>query len=165
MKVLVATGSKYGSTREVGQVIGDELATLGFDVDIRDACDVLGVHFYDAVVVGSAVYGGLWRRDASDLIRDHILALRTRDVFMFSVGMETVVRPGQRLDEAEQLASSVKAIEHARFAGKLAWNKLNVGERAFIRALRVPQGDFRDFYAVRGWAQDVGHALHIMAST
>ncbi len=164
MKVLVATGSKYGSTREIGRAIGEELMTLGFDVDVSDACDVLGVHFYDAVVVGSAVYGGLWRRDASDLLRDHVLDLRARGVYMFSVGMEPVVRPGQRLDEAEQLAASVKAKDHVRFSGALTWEKLNVGERAIIRALNPPKGDFRDFAAVREWANDVGLRLRAMAA-
>lgn len=164
MKVLVATGSKYGSTRGVGVAIGDKLQELGFDVDVRDACDVLGVQYYDAVLVGSAVYGGLWRRDASDLVRDHVLALRAREVYMFSVGMEPVVRPGQRLDEAEKLAYDVGAKEHVRFSGALNWDKLNVGERAMMRVLNPPKGDFRDFDEIAAWAQDVGFNLRAVAT-
>jgi len=164
MKVLVATGSKYGSTREVGRVIAGELAALGFEVDNQDACDVLGVHFYDAVIIGSAVYGGLWRRDASDLVRDHTLDLHEREVYLFSVGMEPVVRPGQPLDEAEGLARDVRAREHMRFAGALDYERLNVGEKAIIRALNPPKGDFRDFAAIRDWAQKVGTELRAVAA-
>lgn len=159
MKILVATGSKYGSTREVGQVIGETFTAQGFDVDVADAFDVSGVHFYDAIVIGSAVYGGLWRRDASALVRDNLNELRTRDVWLFSVGMETVVRPGQPLDEADALAVSVDAHDHARFAGALEYDRLNIGEKAIIRALNPPRGDFRDFAMIRDWAQRVAQEL------
>lgn len=55
MKVLVAVGSKYGSTRGIAHVITDELKSLGFQVDLEDACDVPSVKAYDAVVIGSAI--------------------------------------------------------------------------------------------------------------
>ena len=164
MKVLVATGSKYGSTRELGAVIGAVLAEAEFEVDVRDAADVLSVTYYDAVVVGSAVYGGLWRRDASELLRDHLIELRRREVFLFSCGMETVVRPGQRLDEAESLARDVGAREHQRFPGALDYDRLNVGEKAIIRALNPPRGDFRDVAAVRGWAGRLATELREVAA-
>ena len=164
MKVLVATGSKYGSTRELGAAIGEVLREDGFEVDVADACDVLSVTYYDAVVIGSAVYGGLWRRDAAELIRDHLIELRHREVYMFSVGMETVIRPGQRLDEADGLATDVGAQTHQRFPGALDYERLNVGEKAIIRALNPPKGDFRDFAAVRKWASDVGAQLRAVAS-
>jgi len=164
MKVLVATGSKYGSTREVGVAIGEVLSEAGFEVEVQDACDVLSVHYYDAIVVGSAVYGGLWRRDASDLVRDHMIELRRREVYMFSVGMETVVRPGQKLDEADGLAREVGAKTHQRFPGALEYEHLNVGEKAIIRALNPPRGDFRDFAAVRNWADQVASELRAVAA-
>lgn len=83
---------------------------------------------------------------------------------MFSVGMEPIVRPGQRLDEAEQLAFDVGAKEHVRFAGALNWDKLNVGEKAMMRVLNPPTGDFRDFDAISAWAQDVGFNLRAVAA-
>jgi menaquinone-dependent protoporphyrinogen oxidase len=159
MKVLVASGSKYGSTREVAQAIGQELTVLGFDVDVMDAHEVLSVVAYDAVVIGSAVYGGLWRRDAEELMRDHAPVLRHRDVWTFSVGIETIVSEGQPKDEAYLLGDTVNAHEHRRFTGALDPAKLNVGEKALIRALDPPLGDFRDFADIREWAQSVGATL------
>lgn len=159
MKVLIASGSKYGSTREVAQVIGKELVVLGFEVDIMDAHDVLSVVAYDAVIVGSAVYGGLWRRDAEELMRDHAPVLRHREVWTFSVGIETIVSEGQPKDEAYKLADTVNAHEHKRFTGALDPAKLNVGEKALIRALDPPLGDFRDFAEIRAWAQSIGATL------
>ncbi|WP_062073164.1 flavodoxin domain-containing protein [Demequina sediminicola] len=164
MKVLVATGSKYGSTREIGNAIAGELSQLGFDVDCMDASDVLGIHFYDAVIVGSAVYGGLWRRDASALVSDNADELRRRDVWLFSVGMSGVKAPRQETNEPRELTSLVKAHEHHTFDGALDYDRLNVGEKAIIRALNPPKGDFRDFAAIRDWARGVATELRAVAA-
>lgn len=163
MKVLVAVGSKYGTTREVGGVIAEVLEQHGFEVDAVDAADVRTVTPYDAVILGSAVYGGLWRRDASTLAKEHKDVLVTRDVWTFSVGMETVVVEGQPKDEAYAISDSLGAREHRRFAGALDADKLNIGERALIRALNPPMGDFRDFAEVRAWAETVAAQLREVA--
>jgi menaquinone-dependent protoporphyrinogen oxidase len=159
MKVLVAVGSKYGATREVGAAVADVLRGKSFDVDFADACDVGGVRYYDAVIVGSAVYGGLWRKDAAALVRDNLATLRGRDVWLFSVGMTQVTKPDQPLDEAEELATAVGAKEHKRFGGRILVDKLNVGERALIKAINPPVGDFRDFDDIREWAEGLGEFL------
>lgn len=159
MKVLVAVGSKYGATREVAQAIVGVLRDKGFEVDFADACDVGSVRFYDAIIVGSAVYGGLWRRDAAALVRDNAVTLRGRDVWLFSVGMTQVTKPDQPLDEAEELAELAGAIEHKRFGGTIQFEKLNVGEKALIKAINPPPGDFRDFEDVRDWAEQVALRL------
>lgn len=165
MKVLVAVGSKYGSTREVAQTIAEELRGLNFEVDCEDAADVKSVTYYDAVVLGSAVYGGLWRRDASALVKTHRDTLRDREVWIFSVGMTSVTEPGQPLDEAEQFAVDIAVHEHKRFDGRLDAGLLNMGERALIRAIKPPVGDFRDFDDVRSWAQRIGTDLAVLAAS
>lgn len=159
MKVLVAVGSKYGSSREVARTICGTLEGQGFDVELSDAADVRSVTSYDAVILGSAVYGGLWRRDASTVAKEHREALKVRDVWTFSVGMENVVVEGQPRDEAYGIAESIGAREHRRFAGSLDIEKLNIGERALIRALDPPLGDFRDMGDVRMWAEGIGAEL------
>lgn len=164
MKVLVAVGSKYGTSREVARLIADAISSHGFEVDFQDACDVQGIQYYEAVVLGSAVYGGLWRRDASSLLREHTDELRTKDVWLFSVGMETVVKPGQPLDESDGFARDVAAHDHARFPGAINWDRLNVGEKALIKALNPPKGDFRDFTDVREWAEEIAKKLEQVAA-
>ncbi len=163
MKVLVAVGSKYGSSRAVAKAIATTLEDQGFEVDVQDAADVRSVMPFDAVILGSAVYGGLWRRDASALAKEHREALRLRDVWTFSVGMENVVVEGQPKDEAYAIADAVGAREHKRFAGALDPDKLNIGERALIRALDPPLGDFRDFSEVTSWAESVASQLREVA--
>jgi menaquinone-dependent protoporphyrinogen oxidase len=159
MKVLVAVGSKYGATREVGAAVVGVLRGYGFETDFADACDVASVRFYNAIIVGSAVYGGLWRKDASALVRDNAGVLRGRDVWLFSVGMTQVTKPGQPLNEAESLAKEAHAIGHKRFGGRILLDKLNIGERALIKAINPPIGDFRDFDEIRDWAEEVALEL------
>ncbi|WP_430866745.1 flavodoxin domain-containing protein [Demequina aurantiaca] len=163
MKVLVAVGSKYGATRGLADVIGQEIGSVGFDVDVEDACDVLSVTAYDAVIVGSAIYGGLWRRDASALIEEHADELKKRDVWLFSSGVREVKEPGYATGEAEKLTELVGAEQHAMFAGALDYDRLNVGERAIIRAINPPMGDHRDFALVRDWAHEIGVRLLFLA--
>lgn len=160
MKVLVAVGSKYGATREVGSAIVEVLREHGFETDFADACDVANaIRFYDAAIIGSAVYGGLWRKDAAALVRDNAQTLRARDTWLFSVGMTQVTKPDQPLDEAEALALEAGAIEHKRFGGTIQFEKLNLGEKALIKAINPPPGDFRDFAEIRGWADSVAAKL------
>jgi len=163
MKVLVAVGSKYGSSRAVAKKIATVLEEQGFEVDSQDAADVRSVMPFDAVILGSAVYGGLWRRDASSLAKEHREALKLRDVWTFSVGMENVVVAGQPKDEAYGIAEKIGAHEHRRFAGALDPERLNIGERALIRALDPPLGDFRDFDDVTTWAEGVAAQLRELA--
>lgn len=164
MKVLVTAGSKYGSTREIARAIAQELVERGFEVDHIDAFEVRSVAPYDAVIIGSAVYGGLWRRDAEELVAEHAEVLAHRDVWTFSVGIETVVFPGQGNDEAGKLGERIGARGHVRFTGALNPDKLNDGERAILADLNPPLGDFRDMAHVREWAAAVAEELGELAS-
>jgi len=41
------------------------------------------------------------------------------------------------------------------FAGKLDKRQLGFGERAIVVALRVPEGDFRNWAEIKGWASEI----------
>ena len=68
-RVLVAYGSKFGSTAEIAQAIGTTLRVAGLEVDVKPAREVRSLEPYRAVVLGSAVYMARWRRDAMRLLR------------------------------------------------------------------------------------------------
>ena len=58
------------------------------------------------------------------------------------------------------LATAVQARSHRVFGGKLDWSTLGFTERAICTALRAPEGDFRDFAEIRGWALGIAESLH-----
>src|SRR4051794_9549902 len=74
MRVLVAVASKHGATRGIAEAIADRLRERGLAAHVSDASDVQSLDDIDAVVLGSAVYAGRWRKDA----RHAVLALEAQ---------------------------------------------------------------------------------------
>jgi menaquinone-dependent protoporphyrinogen oxidase len=74
--VLVSYGSKYGATEQIAHRIGQVLGEAGLHVDVRSAADVEDLGPYRAVVIGSAVYAGQWRKEAAAFVRRHQEELR-----------------------------------------------------------------------------------------
>lgn len=165
MKVLVAVGSKYGATRELAQAVSEVLRDFGFDAVCHDAKDVDAVTAYDAVIIGSAVYGGFWRRDASGLIHDHLDELRLKPVWLFSSGpVGLPPRPAESAGEGDTLIDLVGARGHQVFSGYLNPDRLNFGERAIIRGLKASVGDYREWGQVKNWAREIAHQLTKIAA-
>ncbi len=160
MKVLVAVGSKYGATREIAQTIADVLRDFGYDAVWHDARDVEHVDQFDAAIIGSAVYGGFWRRDASSLVHDHAEQLRRMPVWLFSSGpVGLPPRPTEPAGEGDSLVDVVNAYGHQMFSGYLNPDRLNFGERAIIRGLKASVGDYREWGQVKNWAREIAHQL------
>ena len=45
------------------------------------------------------------------------------------------------------------------FFGALDHDKLGFGERMMVKAVKAPQGDFRDWDAIAGWADEIARDL------
>lgn len=162
MRVLVITASKYGATHEIGETVADELHRRGHDAAAVSADDHLATDIAanDAVVIGSAVYAGHWIESAKRLVEDHAEDLRARPVWLFSSGpVGDPPKPAEDPADAEPMIEATGAIEHRVFSGKLDRSKLRFADRAIAAALRAPEGDFRDFEAIREWAGQISEAL------
>ncbi len=61
-KVLVAYATQYGATAEIAQCIAQVLQQSGLQAEVLTAERVLDVAPYQTVVLGSAVYAGMWRK-------------------------------------------------------------------------------------------------------
>ena len=126
-RVLVAYGSKYGSTAEIANAIATTLRVAGLEVDVRRAREVRSLDRYRVVVLGSAVYMARWRRDAMRLLRRR-RELGEREVWLFSSGPVGEVKdePAEQRDRwtkpkrVEQLAAQVMANEHVVFGGRIS---------------------------------------------
>ena len=53
------------------------------------------------------------------------------------------------------------ALDHRNFAGSLDKGELGLGERLIVRAVNAPYGDFRDWKAIKGWAQAIATELEL----
>ena len=159
MRALVCVASKYGATREIADAIGRTLSESGADVTVLDAGDVDGIDGYDTIVIGSAVYAGHWLAPARELIERHPAAFADKRVWLFSSGPigEPPV-PKEHAVDVEDLVAATGAIEHRLFAGKLDKHRLSFAERAIVFALRVAEGDFRDWGEIGAWAEGIARA-------
>ena len=162
MPVLVAAASKHGSTLEIAERIGARLDSVGLEASVRPAEAVERLDGIGAVVLGSAVYFGHWLEPAREIVDRHGDALKRRRVWLFSSGPlgppDHLVPEGDVVDPAP-LLEVTGAVEHRAFAGKLDRATLGLRERAIVRALHAPEGDFRDWDAVTAYADDIAAKL------
>jgi menaquinone-dependent protoporphyrinogen oxidase len=85
-RVLVAYASKMGSTKDIAEAIGAELTRRGLRVEVRNVREADSPDFYDAVVLGSAVYTARWRPEAKRYAKHHTAELTAHPVWLFESG-------------------------------------------------------------------------------
>ncbi len=160
MRVLVSAATKYGATAEIAQGIAEVLDEHGLEATVLPPEQVKGVDGYDAVVVGSAVYAGHWPKPARELVERHAATLAGRPVWLFSSGpVGDPPKPEEDPVDVADLVDLTNAREHRVLAGKLVRKQLSFPERAIVSALRVPEGDFRDWTEIRQWAAGIADAF------
>ena len=159
-RILVAVASKHGATAEIAKVIAEVLADAGYEVDLRDVTAGLAVDDYDAIVLGSAVYAGHWMKDARRFVELNEASLIVKPVWLFSSGpIGEPPKPAEDPVDIADLFRTITAREHVVFSGKLDRAELGFGEKAIVTALRTPDGDFRDWDAIRHFAVGIATEL------
>ena len=85
LNILVAYATGFGSTREVAEVIAEELRESGASVDLRriDDIDSFNNAIYDAVFIGSAIRYDHWMSVARKFVKHHQYTLSTVPVAYF----------------------------------------------------------------------------------
>ncbi len=155
-RVLVAYASKAGSTAEVAAFVARKLADAGLAVDLRRTRSVRSLEGYRVVVVGSAIRAGKWLGDASEFVKTHREALGARKTAFFTLCMTLQDdTPANR----EKVAGYLKPVREIldpdwieSFAGKMDYGRLGLGTRLIVKAMKVPEGDFRDWNVIGSWA-------------
>ncbi len=163
MRVLVAYASMHGATAEIARVIGEELTRAGLEAEVRPAADEPDVRGFDAVVLGSGIYAGSWKKEALKFGKRQADELRKRPVWLFDSGpIDTSADEGKTtpVKDAVKLAERIGARQHVTFGGQ--FGPEDVGD--FTRKMlgsgdKSPYGDFRNFDRIRAWAQKVGAEL------
>lgn len=158
-KILVAYATRYGSTADVAEAIGDELRKAGADVDVKPVGEVRDLSPYGAAVIGSPIYMGKWLPEPQVFVERNQQRLRTIPVAFFAVGLTVTEKDPEILRKAEASMDSVRTlvspVEVGVFPGKLESGGLSFTDRTIIKLIRAKTGDFRDLGAVRAWAQAV----------
>jgi len=165
VQVLVAYATKYGATAEIAERIGQVLREAGLRADVLSADRVSDLTPYQAVVLGSAVYAGRWRKEAAAFLAANENRLAERPVWLFSSGPTgegdaLQLLKGWRLPEAQQaIADRIQPRDIAVFHGLMDMKKLNLAEKLILKAIKAPVGDFRDWDAITSWTAAIADAL------
>lgn len=164
-RVLVTYASKYGATGEIAEKVGQTLRQAGLQVDVLPVKNLSDLKPYQAVVLGTAVYMGGWRKEAVKFLKTNEKLLAERPVWLFSSGPLGKGDPleltkGWRFPKSQgPVIDRIRPRDIALFHGMLDMKKLNFFEKWIIKNVKAPAGDFRDWDAISSWATAIASAL------
>jgi menaquinone-dependent protoporphyrinogen oxidase len=163
-RVLVIFASKHGATQDIAAAISRELRACGLIARTVDAHDVDDIEA-DAIVLGSAVYMGRWRREAKQVLHRHAAEFSEMPFWVFSSG--PVGDPADQDEGDERWLEPTGVVElierlgvrdHVVFGGSIASHE---GPMQRMMARNVPEEfqDRRDFGEIRAWARTIAGEL------
>ncbi len=157
MTILIAYASKHGSTQGIAERIAEKLRQTGKEAEARPMHAVEEPGNYEVFVIGSAVYYGSWLKEATEWVHRNQAILAAHPVWLFSSGpLGTKVQDAeQQPKESAEFWETLRPRDERIFFGALDHNKLSFAERMMVKAVRAPEGDFRDWQAIEAWAASI----------
>jgi len=158
MRLLVAYGSKRGSTQEVAETIADTMKSAGREVELRRAAEIEDLTPYEGVVLGGSLYFGRWHEDAARFMSKNRRELSKMPVAVFALGPKTAApdKLGESRAELDKALLKVPEVEPrsvAVFGGVIDPAKLR------FPLNRMPVSDARDWNEIEAWAKTIAVAL------
>ena len=152
MAILIAYASKHGSTRGVAKRIAEQLRQLRKEAEAQPVDAVTDPSSYEAFVIGSVVYYGSWLKEATEWMHRNRAILSLHLVWLFSAGpLGTEVQDAkQQPKEMAEFQQAIRPRDQRIFFGALDPSRLPFAERMVVKAVRAPEGDSRDWHALRG---------------
>jgi menaquinone-dependent protoporphyrinogen oxidase len=161
-KLLVAYGTRCGSTGEIAKAIGEVLCASGFEVDVLPAKEVKSADGYSGIVLGSAVRMGQLMSEVKRLAKRQSRQIATAPVAYFAVCLTMKDDTPKNRETAagylKPLVSLKAPVSTGLFAGAMDLAKLN----GFFRwmASKDKSGAFktedcRNWGAIRTWAGEL----------
>jgi menaquinone-dependent protoporphyrinogen oxidase len=153
--ILMAYGSKHGSTQEVAHAVAEELEAHGVDVETLPAREVDDLRPYAGVVVGGSIYMGRWHADAIGLLHRHKYALAELPLAVFGMGPRTLNEKDVHESRAhlDRALTAVDPSAVAIFGGVVDPSELSFPFN------KLPASDARDWNRIREWAEHVAELM------
>ena len=167
-KVLIAHASKYGSTAEIAQFIGDKLRVQGIHVDIRPVSEIDSVSDYDGYIVGSPIYATRWMPSAMQFLERFRDTLAQKPTAYFTVcmalrGNEEKMRPVVT-NWVKPQCDLLAPVALGLFSGALEWRRMGWIWRFILWVRKSPQGDFRNWHAIEKWTCALPEKLRLSST-
>ena len=152
--ILIAYGTKHGSTREGAEAIARTLTEQRLDVETLPAGQVGDLTPYAGVVLGGALYMGRWHPDAAGLLERHRHALSAMPVAAFAIGPRTMEENDAEASRAQLVKALAKVPDVDPFAIGVFGGVVNPRVLRFPFN-RFPASDARDWDEIRAWATEI----------
>ena len=167
-RILVAYGTRHGSTAEIAAHIATRFTAAGFDTDTLEANLGIDLTKYDALIVGSPIYASIWLPEPTLLLAANHQRISAIPVALFSVGMIEVKHPGKLREEHDswidkaftQENIALNIIASTTFNGAYHRRNFPLWMRIVDSILRItPQGDYREWDKIEYWADATARTL------
>lgn len=166
MPTLVTYASPNGSTRGIGERLAAGLRAGGVEIDCLPIADVGSIAGYTAVVIGSAIHDQSWLPEAAHFLSANAGELRSKQVWLYSVGMPgALARPLRRfaMHEGPQVVAPfldlVRPVDTRLFTGVVRKDEFPPISRVVLRLMGGRYGDLRDWPAIDAWAAGIRDQL------
>lgn len=173
-KVLIIYGTRYGTTTEVVQDMGNTARELGAQVEVVNL--EKGTPYpvpeeYDLVIIGSGIQAGQWTKRPLKFIEQNLESLSKTKVALFVVsgyaGEPDKVAEAQAdyLDAMPEKYPGLSPISTALIGGMFEFKRYNLVVRALVKSMLKKQTlpgeelpekiDFRDWDMIRDWIKEL----------
>lgn len=168
--ILITYASGFGSTAEVAEQIGKNLAEQGLQVKVLLPSKIENLDQFDAVIIGSPIRYDRWMPEARSFVMNNQEQLSKLPVAYFFCCLalakqngDTEIKGQQYADKLTRLSPLVKPISIGRFAGVLDFRKMSLPMRLvfklFSMIVGIKEGDYRDWNDIRQWSKSVAEKL------
>jgi menaquinone-dependent protoporphyrinogen oxidase len=164
-RVLITYSSKYGATAEIAEKIGEVLKKEGLTADVLPMKKVKDLADYKDIIIGSAMYIGMWRSEGANFLKKNEELLAKQRVWVFSTGPSGKGDPVELLKgvvvplNVKPVIERIKPRDTAVFHGCLDEKKMNFLEKWMVKRVGGEFGDFRDWDMIAKWAKKIAMAI------
>lgn len=169
-RILIIYASRYGSTAEIAEKIGNYIAEEGPEVEVLSYMEITDLHQYDAIIVGSPIRYEGWMPAAKAFVLDNLEYLNKIPVAYFFSCLALAIRTegterkaAQYAEKLRVLSPQVKPIDIGRFSGVLEFSKMSLPLRIIFRIfgmiIGLKEGDYRDWDEIRRWSKNISSKL------
>jgi menaquinone-dependent protoporphyrinogen oxidase len=163
MKILIVHASRHGSTAEVAEQIGDVLRESGHDVVVWAAHETPSPRNYDAVVAGTAIYGGRALADLEQYVATYRNELASKRLALFAITGDLGADMDEHRRQAEAalrpLATGASCLTQTAFSGVVDLRRAPWHTRLGMRLRKAQSEDHKNWDEVRSWALELSKRL------